>query len=466
LKDWVAQELKGCEFPDQRLGRRLGKLVDQLSEGMGESIPMACQDWAATKAAYRFFANDRVDESLILDGHFEATRTRCAASDGMLLVLQDTTEFTFQRESTAAIGHIGKVPTGPAIGTRMHTVCGVLMHSSLTTTTDGLPLGLAAIKFWTRKKFKGTNQLKKHVNPTRMPIEKKESYRWIQNLRESSELLGDPSRLVHIGDRESDIYELFCAAREIGTHFLVRTCVDRLAQDGQITVSKVMADVQVKGLHRIEVADRKGKATEAVLQLRYKRIRVLPPIGKQRRYPALDLTVLHATERGAPKGRAPIEWKLLTDLPVRSRREAIEKLQWYARRWAIETFHKVLKSGCKAESLRLQTAERLTNAIAVFCILAWRVYWMTMLNREQPSARAGFVFTDLEQRILDRLVQEPERPPGHALLSHYLIKLAKIGGYLARKNDGPPGNTVIWRGLARLTDIEIGVLIGKGDVGN
>jgi len=466
MEHWVAQELEGCEFPDQRLGRRLESLVKQLSEGIGESIPMACQDWAATKAAYRFFASDRVHESLILKGHFEATKSRCAASDGTILVLQDTTEFTYNREDTAAIGHLGRSPQGPPGRTRMHTVCGVLMHASLATTTEGLPLGLAAVKFWTRKRFKGTNQLKKHVNPTRMPIETKESYRWIPNLRESSALLGDPSRLVHIGDRERDIYELFCTAQEVGTHFLVRTCVDRLAEDGSITVSKVMKDVRVQGLHRIEVADRKGEATQAVLELRYRRIRVLPPIGKQRDYPALDLTVLHATEREAPKGRAPIEWKLLTDLPVRSRREALEKLQWYARRWTIETFHKVLKSGCRAESLRLQTAERLTNAIAVFCILAWRVFWMTMLNREQQNASARHVLTDLDQRILDRLVPQPKRPRADAGLSHYLIKLAKIGGYLARKNDGPPGNTVMWRGLARLTDIELGVMIAKKNVGN
>ena len=103
------------------------------------------------------------------------------------------------------------------------------MHSSFAVTTKGLPLGLAAIKFWTRKKFKGTNALKKHINPTRMPIEKKESYRWLENLKQSTELLNEPDRCVHIGDRESDIYELFSTAKNAGTHFLVRICVDRLA---------------------------------------------------------------------------------------------------------------------------------------------------------------------------------------------------------------------------------------------
>jgi hypothetical protein len=114
------------------------------------------------------------------------------------------------------------------------------MHSSLAVTTEGLPLGLAAIKFWSRSKFKGTNALKRSVNPTRVPIEEKESIRWLENLQRSTELLGEATRCVHTGDRESDIYELFCLAEQSGTKFLVRTCVDRLAGDGQHTISAAM----------------------------------------------------------------------------------------------------------------------------------------------------------------------------------------------------------------------------------
>jgi hypothetical protein len=280
-------------------------------------------------------------------------------------------------------------------------------------------------------------------------------------------LLGEASRLVHVGDRESDIYELFCTAHETGTHFLVRTCVDRLARDGSTTISQVMEEVQVRGLHRVEVRDGRGKRHEAVLELRYRRIKVRPPIGKQKRYPPLTLTVLHATERNAPTGRKPIEWKLLTDLPVRNRRDAIEKIDWYAGRWKIETFHKVLKSGCRVETMRLETAERLANAVAVFCIIAWRVFWLTMLHREELSRSAAHVFTPLEMSILDRLVAKPKaQEAGEPPLKHYLMKLARLGGYLARTSDGPPGNMVIWRGLTKLMDVQIGVLIAGGDVGN
>ena len=143
-------------------------------------------------------------------------------------------------EDTASIGILKKIPAGHKGRAGLYTSCGILMHSSLVATREGLPLGLAAIKFWNRDKFHGANALKRRVNPTRVPIEKKESIRWLENLRQSTELLADPGRCVHIGDRESDIYELFCLAQQLGTHFLVRTCVDRLAGDGEHTVRDEM----------------------------------------------------------------------------------------------------------------------------------------------------------------------------------------------------------------------------------
>ena len=434
---------------------------------MGQSIPLVCQDWANTKAAYRFFSNDRVSEADILAGHFQSTRERAAAAEGLVLVLHDTTEFSYQREKPEAIGITKSINSGrdKAGRLRSHTVCGILMHSSLAVTIEGVPLGLAAVKFWTRKKFKGTAALKKKVNPTRIPIEKKESVRWLENLKQSTQLLDQPGRCIHIGDRESDIYELFCAAQEIGTHFLIRTCVDRLAGDGDHTIADEMDDVAVKGLHRIEVRDRNGDPDEAVLEIRYRKIRVLPPIGKQNRYPALTLTVIHAEERGTPKNRKRIEWKLITDLPVGSRTDAIEKLEWYALRWKIEVFHKILKSGCKAEESKLRTAQRLTNLISLFCILSWRVFWVTMLNRSTPDAPPTFALTAIEIGVLDRLVNDKLKAR-QKTLSHYLIKIARLGGYLARASDPPPGNTVMWRGLSRLTDIALGATVGRESVGN
>ena len=430
---------------------------------------MACQDWANTKAAYRFFSNERVNEADILAGHFQATHDRFAASDCPILVLHDTTEFSFQRESPDGIGitcsvNSGRDKTGRV---RSHTVCGILMHSSLALTTEGLPLGLAAIKFWNRKKFKGTAALKKKINPTRVPIEQKESIRWLENLKQSTATLGDSARCVHIGDRESDIYELFCTAQEVGTHFLIRTCVDRLAGDGNHTVADDMAKAPIKGRYRVEVRDANGNPDLAELDIKFERLHLLPPIGKQKQYPPLELTVVHAKERGKPKkNRKLIDWKLITDLPVRSLKGAVEKLRWYALRWKIEVFHKVLKSGCKAEESKLRTAERLVNLISVFCIVSWRIFWMTMLNRAAPDAPPNLALTDTERRLLDHLVPDKSEPKSRKSVSRYIIKVARLGGYLARASDPAPGNIVMWRGLSRLSDIEFGALAGSEIVGN
>ncbi|WP_249784606.1 IS4 family transposase [Bradyrhizobium sp. IC3195] len=287
----------------------------------------------------------------------------------------------------------------------------------------------------------------------------------MENFKQSTQLLDHPGRCIHIGDCESDIYELFCAAQGIGTHFLIRTYVDRLAGDGDHTIGDEMDEVAVKGLHRIEVRDSNGDPDQAILEIRYRKIRVLPPIGKQKRYPALTPMVIHAEERGTPKNRKKIDWKLITDLPVGSRTDAIEKLEWYGLRWTIEVFHKILKSGCKAEESKLRTAQRLTNLISLFCILSWRVFWMTMLTRSAPDAPPTLALTATEIGVLDRLVNDKARAR-RKTLSHYLIKIGRLGGYLARASDPPPGNTVMWRGLSRLTDIALGAMVEGEFVGN
>lgn len=456
---WSQSEVDQAAFKDVRLGRRFSDLLCRLSDRMGGTIPLACQDWAGTKAAYRFFSNPKVEEGEILSGHMEATKARYAASEGPILVLQDTTEFTYQRRNPHDIGFTKSVNSGRDKDGRLrhHAVCGILMHSSLAVTEQGLPLGLAAVKFWNRDKFKGAAQLERKINRTRIPIEAKESVRWLDNLRQSVALLGQPDRCVHVGDRESDIYELYCLAKNLGTHFVVRTVVDRLAGNGDHTVKSEMHEAPSAGTYNIDVRVDDDTIKRVTLDIRYKRIHVRPPIGKQKRYPALDLTVIHASEVGVPSGRKPILWKLVTDLEVANLDAAIEKIRWYSLRWKIEVFHKILKSGCRAEDAKLRTADRLTNLVALFCIVSWRVLWMTMIARTAPEASPTIVFTATEISILDRVIADSgNRGAKPGTLQFYLNKLSRLGGYLARMSDPPPGNTVVWRGLRRLVDIQIG----------
>ena len=455
---WAEEETAGCDLGDLRLNRRLGAMLGALGERPGKSLPTAFQDWANTKAAYRFFASEKVSEDKILAGHFEATALRVRAMDGPILVLQDTTEFSFKRATPEKIGF-----TRTSCGHKtkagrhhQHTLCGMLMHASLAVTPAGLPLGLTAAKFWSRDKFRDTKALARKINPTRVPIEQKESMRWLDNLRLSTELIGTPERCVHIGDRESDIYELFCLAHELGTNFLVRSCVDRLAENGDTTIAQVMAGIEKpSGTHVVRFRDAAGQPQEACLAVRFATMTVRPPIGKQKRYEHHRLQIIHAAEIDPPDHRAPLHWKLITNLEVTSFEQAVHKLEWYARRWSIETFFKTLKTGCRIEDIRLTTADRLANCIALACITAWRIFWMTMLRRAEPTGAPTSVFTQTELALLDgtRVTAIPGETRD---LDFYITAVAKLGGYLARKHDAPPGTTVLWRGFSRLADIVFG----------
>jgi hypothetical protein len=285
-------------------------------------------------------------------------------------------------------------------------------------------------------------------------------------MRQSTALTSNPADCVHIGDRESDIFELFYLADELGTNFLVRTCVDRLAQDAGTTVAAEMKKAPVKGRHHIRARNILGEAYEAELDIKYEQMQVLPPVGKWKDYSDLTLSVIHAVERGTPRGHEKIVWKLITNLPVKSLKAAIEKLNWYAMRWKIEVFHKILKSGCKAEESKLRSSERLANLISIFCIIGWRIFWLTMLHRAEPDLPPSVALDTTEIYLLDELVKtKPGKSDSKATVSDYVIKIARLGGYLNRASDPPPGNTVMWRGMTKLNDIHLGFLLGSKTCG-
>ena len=320
-----------------------------------------------------------------------------------------------------------------------------------------MPLGLAAVKFWTRKKFKGTNALKRKVNPTRIPIEQKESVRWLENLRQSTELLGDPARCVHIGDRESDIYELFCVARELGTHFLVRTCVDRLAGDGDARRSpRRWARCRSGGRHRVEVRDDEGGSETAEVEL----------TCASRARPAADRQA-EALPRARPDGPArPRAGRARQAGPAStgscsptcpSPRHRGRGREAALVRHAVEDRDVPQgpevglpgRGGAAAHGRAPDQPARRPLHRRLARVLAdddRRVRARTP-SRGRPDGR--------EIALLDRLVPDRADPraPDPGRLPR---KVARLGGYLARASDPPPGNIVMWRGWSRLTDIVLG----------
>ena len=210
-----------------------------------------------------------------------------------------------------------------------------------------------------------------------------------------------------------------------------------------------MADVQSSGIYEIIFRDAQGVQWCATLAIRYACMTVRPPIAKQKKYPHQTLQIVHAEEIDPPEGRDPVGWKLITNLAVESHEDAGHKLQWYARRRKIETFFKTLKTGCKIENMRLTTADRLANCIALCCVVAWRISWLAVLQRQSPTASSAVVFTDTELRLLEQTMPS-SRKSAPRDLKFFVTAVARLGGYLDRSQDAPPGTTVIWRGFERL----------------
>lgn len=469
MNSWIEDEIKNCVFKDERLGKRTFKLLHQLSSKLGSSVPTACQDWANTKAAYRFFSNPNLSEDEILEGHFLSTKNRFDEISGPILVMHDTTEITYNRLKPQKIGFTRKCANRKGLFDHKikRAMCGILMHASLVVSTEGLPLGLSANKFWTRDKFKNAKSLYRKNNATRIPIEEKESWRWIDNMKRTNTLLEEKHRIVHIGDRESDIYEFFQTSNTDDSNFLVRIKVNRRTDQETETIFEVMESAKSRGIHKITFKDSNGDLVSTKLEIKFEKIIIKPSFGlKSKLYPDTSVTLIFAKEVGKPNGdREAINWRLMTNLDVKSMADAIEKITWYSLRWRIEVFFKILKSGCKIDESKLRTAEALSKMISLNCIIAWRIFWMTMINREASNISPLSTFSEVEVLILEKLIPSTAKKSSQ-YLSDYILKLAKLGGYLARSSDPPPGNTVVWRGMQRLSEIQLGVEIGMKLVGN
>lgn len=458
ISNWLEKELVDCKFKDKRLGKRFRQLMSSIESNQGKTLPQACGSWSEAKATYRFLSNERVDESEILSGHFLNTKMRIEETNGPVLVLHDTTEFTYHREDPDKIGLIQKTPhIGQHAGPKKeYKVCGILMHASLAVTSEGLPLGLTSTRYWSRKVFKNTNQMKRKINQTRLPIEEKESIKWLQNMEASVELAGSrPSKMIHIGDRENDIYEYYCRCRELDTFFISRVCVNRLANES--TLVEEVGTQKAYAKQAIKFVDKNGELVTTTLDLRVKTVELHPPIGKEAHYPDIKVTFISAIEMNSPEGREPIRWSFITNLPVKSKKDIKQVLDWYKQRWKIETYFKVLKSGLKVEESKLRTADRLSRLISMCCILAWRIHWLTFLNRETNKMKPDVAFDEIEIKIMQSYFSTYSLNT----LQDFVTRLAMLGGYLNRKNDPPPGNAIIWRGLNQLHELKRGFLLAN-----
>jgi hypothetical protein len=445
---WVSDELGAVDLGDQRLNQRLIATAEQLAGQPTAPLNQACEDWAATKASYRLFQNERVTAAAILEPHQTRTQARMA-KHALVLAVQDTTYLDYST-------HLQTSGLGP-IGTPQQKLRGLVQHSTLALTPTGLPLGVLTQEIWARDP--DAPELSDYERRNR-PIEEKESYKWLTALRETVQRTPDGVTVVSVCDREADMYELFVEAERLKTGLLVRATQDRALLDAE--TGKVWATVSAASLSgQLQVhvpAKHDEPERDAIVDVRFCQVTLKPPWRLKRPdqepLPPITLDVVLVQEVDAPEHVTPLEWLLLTNVPIQTFADAVERVQWYRCRWHIEVYFKVLKSGCRVEDCRLGDAERLKRFITLTSVIAWRLYWLTHINRHLPDAPCTLMLVEHEWHALYAKIQRstafPAQPPKVRQAVHWI---ARLGGFLDRRRDGEPGITAIWRGWQRLQDM-------------
>jgi hypothetical protein len=443
--DWAEEEFGDCGLTDVRLQERLLTLVRDFYARPMANVPQACGSRAKTKAAYRFLEHEDTTMQKLLQPHYRATEAR-VSKESIVLAVQDTTSLDYTtHRATAALGPIGAWAQGPQ---------GLHLHSTLAFTVQGTPLGFLDVQCWARKAEEFGKKAKRHS----VPIEQKESYKWLKSYRAVAAVQARQPKtaMVSVGDREADLYELFAEAAQhpAGPKLLVRAQHDRQLENEQTRLWQTLQAQPVAGVQILKVPRQANRAArEAQLEIRYAAVSLLAPTG-QKGGPAIPIWVVCAREQQAPAGVKPLDWTLLSTLPVTNFEQALEKLTWYTRRWGIEVLHRTLKSGCRIEQRQLGQANRLEACLAIDLVVAWRIYHLTKLGRETPQAPCTVYFEEAEWKALMIFTtQNPVPPTTPPSLREAMHRVAGLGGFLGRKGDGEPGTQTLWLGLQRLDDI-------------
>lgn len=384
---------------------------------------------AARKATYRFFGNPNVKTEKILDCHTKMTAKRMKEHK-VVLSLHDSSYFSFNsKPSILGLGNIGG-----RMGDGEETK-GFIGHFALGITEEGLPLGLQAVKMWSRA----------HESEW-----EKESERWVETLEEAEKTYSEQTQMIYIADREADQFETLHDAHNRGHQFVIRSKHDRMIQGEDIYLSWHMEKQKVLFEVEIELPEEKIKVPASmkfgeivINDTDQKTNRNLARVGVRN----VKLGVIEVKEKEKREGKEQLKWVLYTNLPLKTKEEALKVINYYRLRWQIESYFKVLKDGCcHVEHASLRSFEKLEKYTMCFAIIAWRMFWMKFLFHTDPELPAKTILTDSEIEVLK--VRHPDKVDKRKFTVGEALRLvAMFGGYNNRKGDGPPGNITLWRGF-------------------
>ena len=446
----VGTEFFNCEFGDSRLTRRVMAVSESLSKNPELSINASCGSFTESKAAYRLFQNPKICQENLISGHISKTLERINQQKSMVLVIQDTTDLIYtQFPSIKGLGHRSQCEGYAS------AVKGIMLHTSLAVTADGLPLGILKQTYFTyddaRKNRGQEDTNRKGVNRL-FPIEKKSSFRWIQHFEEIEKEIGD-QKVVHVADRESDIYEFLHAATVANSNYVIRSSINRKTHESQRYRDTSTINEKLKlapSLGSIEITMQKEKIVCSVKQVET----ILRPPNrslKSRSETLLPIRVYVVEISQLGETNHPIHWRLLTNMPCGSLDSAVNIAAIYKTRWSIECFHRILKSGFGVEKSRLNSRDRLENLATILSIISWHLFWIYNLARKNPEHFAESEFDSISIKVLALSGKALKVPiPSKMTLQQAILVIARLGGFLGRKSDGPPGMINIWRGWGKL----------------
>lgn len=458
--EWMRSELEYSCFGDRRLDVRFKLMMDDFMKSPEAPINQASGSSSKAKAAYRFLQNDLVATDKILASHRRRTAQRAAIHQTVLCV-QDTTAVNFSsHHATDGLGPLG-------YAAKARDPLGVFVHTAYCFSTDGTPLGFGSQRIWARKLQRREAAGAKTSRLRRTPIKEKESYRWIQALAETREFLPPSIRLVQVADREADMFEFMHACVSQDCSFVVRARHDRHVdlddESEPQSLGEAFSDLAPLGTEVVEICGNSKRSTRLTkVEIFSRKLALTVPIASREQAAfrgeddpsPLDLWAVWAVEQGSPEG-GRISWLLLTDIDASELPSARDVVTWYTRRWRIEEFHKILKSGCRIEDCRLEDDVRLANYIASMSIVAHRLCELTFSQRENPLAPCTAVLTDDEWRVLfvrKNMAKPQPLPKLTPTIREATRWIAQLGGFLARKGDGEPGIITLWRGWQVFTE--------------
>lgn len=450
----VSTEFEKCEFGDSRLTQRIMKLADTIRNNPQTSINAACGSFDQSKAAYRLFENEKVTIDKIIEPHIEQTLKRTQNIKNYIILVQDTTTITCEYPSTKDMG-VRVKNKGFKEGIK-----GVELHSSFALSPDGVPLGVLKQTFFTYDEIrKNRGQEESNIVDVNKvySIEEKASKRWIEHLKTTNSL--GEKQFIHVADRECDIYEFLQSAHDINAKYVIRSSSNRIIYEGKSrkksqTIEDKLSKLAPLGNITIEIKNSHGVRENHICEIKNLSTCLFAPYRKPTaRGESLEnipVNIVEAKEIN-PTSDKRLHWKILTNLTLENFEDVLKIINIYKMRWSIECFHRILKSGFNLEKSRLNCRDKVEKLATILSVVSWHLFWIYMFSRDNPTSQADDIFSKEEIKIL-KISAKKLKIKTQKKIDIYtaVLIIARLGGYLGRKHDGPPGMEVIWRGWKKL----------------